>query len=273
MHVVGIGEAGQAALALLRARDVDGLVQHVPMHLFLPRHPQRDLHDWRHADAARSLARSAADEIASLTERAPLVVLVAALDEPVGAGAAPVVAAALRREGSTAVVAMCPGSSGPMKPSATLALRCLAERADSIVMSPSTSIADLARSVRLVLGPAESDLIGVDRDEFRVMHSQGGRRGFVAWGRASGHSRGRVAARKAFDALAHVSWRARAIFGRIVGGPDLRLPEVHEAVEALAVLAGDATLICSASIDGSLGDVVNVGVVALGVDDPRGEMP
>lgn len=277
IHVVGVGHTGRSGIRRVRRENADGLAKHVPMHaVHLSRDGSREREDaWHMADWARALARGVLPDLEAATSTAPLVVLVVGLDEPLGAGAAPVLAQALRRGEDATVVAVCV-EPAPNEPTAALALRCLAEHADTVILVPSSSppsrSLDLARHVALVLGPAECGIIGVDIDEVRMIDRQGGRRAFAGWGRVTGKARGRLAVAAALGSLERVAWRAQATFARIAGGTDMRFKDIQDAFDELAREARDRDVVCSAAIDCALGVEVSVGAVLLGVEDLRGRM-
>ena len=125
--MVGIGKAGGNVIGQLRARDRSADTEHIPMHALLL-DSELGLLD---PDIARAAARKAIPELLSDLGSPRFVVLAASLDEPAGAGGAPVVAEMLRGEGID-VVAVVQGEDST--PGAALALRCLSEHVGSVIL-------------------------------------------------------------------------------------------------------------------------------------------
>lgn len=293
MQVLGIGRAGVAAVERLRDSDCGGLIEEVPMHILDPWHDgapalEGGLMDGAEdADLARVAARRALPALLETIGEPPVVVLLAALRDPFGAGAAPVVAKALRERGID-VVAVVDRSDLPAARSALatedLALRCLAEHAGSVVLVGATGRSmgtssgpdlgdELAQPARVLLAPREQGLIGLDLDDVRqYVLAQQGRIARFGSGLSGGPSRAPEAMRQAMGSLHSPALdRARAFFVRIAAGRYLLLSEISAAIEALQLVARDRTIMFQGVVDDWLDGELTVGLVAAGCESAREE--
>lgn len=114
-------------------------------------------------------------------------------------------------------------------------------------------------------------LINLDFADVRTIMSEGGA-ALMAVGRAAGDDRARQAADQAITSglLDITIDGARGILFSITGGPDLTLFEVNEAAAIIKDSAHpECNLIFGAHIDESLGDEVNITVIATGFERSR----
>ena len=245
-------------------------------------------------EIGRRAAEEDAGRIARAVAGADLVFVTAGLGGGTGSGAAPIVAASARDQGSlvVAVVTKPFGFEGSQrKRIADTAAAELAEQVDALVvvsndrvadvLAEDVSVADAFRVVDDVLLQAvkgiidliaSPGLINVDFADVRsVMKSAGP--ALIGLGRGAGEHRAIEAARQAIASplLESSIDGARGILFNVSGPPDLRLSEVRLAADAIRERADvDANLIFGASFNEALGGDVLITLIATGLEPYQG---
>lgn len=224
-----------------------------------------------------------------LIRSATVVLVVAGLGGGTGTGAAPVIARIARDEGalSLAVVTLPLLAEGQVHTrNAEEGLAALSRHADTVLTIPGENLRrdgllDALREANQGLVHAVkaigdsitgSGLVGFDLDDFRAITKDGGH-GRLGVGRARGPGRVLRAVELALSSplLGGFSVTdATGVLLRFVGGTDMKLREVSEAVAVLRERTGDAVEIqFNATIEEALGDEVELSLIATGFDQKR----
>jgi cell division protein FtsZ len=239
-------------------------------------------------EVGRRAAEEDSHRIADAIRGADMVFITAGLGGGTGSGAAPVVAAIAREQGTLTlgVVTKPFGFEGARRREvADAAADELRQRVDALVVIPNdrvravveqtTPILDafqivddvLRQSIQGILDVITMPgLVNLDFADVRAI-LEGGGDTVMGVGRASGEQRALVAAREAMSGplLEGSINGARSILFNVAGSTSLSLFEVTEAAEAIRAAADpDASVIFGASFDESLDDDVRVTVVATG---------
>jgi len=245
-------------------------------------------------EIGRRAAEEDAGRIARAVAGADLVFVTAGLGGGTGSGAAPIVAASARDQGSlvVAVVTKPFGFEGSQrKRIADTAAAELAEQVDALVvvsndrvadvLAEDVSVADAFRVVDDVLLQAvkgiidliaSPGLINVDFADVRSVMKNAGP-ALIGLGRGAGEHRAIEAARQAIASplLESSIDGARGILFNVSGPPDLRLSEVRLAADAIRERADvDANLIFGASFNEALGGDVLITLIATGLEPHQG---
>ena len=248
-----------------------------------------------HAELGRKAALESEEALAELLDGAEMVFLAAGLGGGTGTGASPVISRIARERANAltvAVVTLPFKFEGKRRMSvAKDGLAALRAEADIVLVIPNDRLLtvssrtvsmveafQLADSVLVDVIQGISDLIthagliNVDLSDVRtVMEYRGG--AVIGKGVASGEDRLISAADKAIHnpLMGSVDLSgAKGILVHVMGGPDLALMEVHEAMEAIANLAGrDANVIFGATTRADLGGDVSVVLIVTGLEEPE----
>jgi cell division protein FtsZ len=235
------------------------------------------------------------DKIRESLEGADMIFIAAGLGGGTGTGAAPVIAEAAKALGALTVAIVTKPFNFEGKRRRRIAeegLKELADKVDSLIAIPNqrlisvverqTSFVEsfkMADEVLLHGLKSISDLVTVpglinlDFADVKTIMSERGM-AFMGIGIASGEDRAKEAARKAISSplLEDISISgARGLLINIAGSSTLSLHEVDEAVSLIQQEAHDdedSNIIFGAVIDDSLGDKIQITVIATGFDRP-----
>ncbi len=235
-------------------------------------------------------AQESSDEIAELLQGADMVFVTAGMGGGTGTGGAPVVARIAREMGAltVGVVTKPFGFEGGRRAKlAQAGIDRLRENVDTLIVIANDrllQIVDRKASMRdaflvaddllrqgvqgisdLIMG---TGLVNVDFNDVRTIMGNGGS-ALMAIGHGQGESRAVDAATQAInsDLLDVRIDGAKGVLFNVKGGGDLSLYEVTEAAEVIRqVVDQDANIIFGAAIDESLGDEVQITVIATGFD-------
>ena len=233
-------------------------------------------------------AEESRDEILDVVRGAEMVFITAGMGGGTGTGAAPLVAEVAREAGALTVGFVTKPFSfegGKRAEQANEGIAQLRQRLDTLIVIPNDRLLDISgpevtveeafRSAddvlrqgiqgisELITLPGEINLDFADVR--RVMHEAGP--ALLAIGRASGEDRATEAARAAVSSpLLDVSIEgATGVLFNVTGSRNLTLLELNAAAQVIAdVVAPDAEIIFGTAIDPSLGDEVQVTVIATG---------
>lgn len=232
------------------------------------------------------------DEIKKVLRGADLVFITAGEGGGTGTGAAPIIAEVAREAGALTIgIVTRPFSFEGTKRNiqAEEGIRRLREAADTViivpndrllqVVDPGTSLLDafavaddvLRQGVQSICDLINlTGLINLDFADVRTIMSGAGS-ALMGIGTASGENRAIEAATSAIcSPLLETSIQgARGILLNIKGGSDVALHEANEAAQVVAEAAAeDANIIFGTVVDESLGDTIQVTVIATGFDQP-----
>jgi len=301
--VVGVGGAGTNAvdrMISVEIPDVDFLVLNTDAQALERSDAQqriclggprtRGLGAGGNASAGAAAAELSTEEIARALEGSDLVFIAAGMGGGTGSGAAPVVAKVARAAGALTVgVVTRPFSFEGFRRRqvADQALSELEKHVDTLIVVPNDKLlAFTSEKVTLdiafriaddvlrqgIQGIAEiitrPGLINVDFADVRRILGYGGM-GLMSIAQAKGPERAIEAAQSAIanplidsDSIAG----AKGILINIIGGPDMSLIEAGQAVEYITERASeDAEVIFGSAIDNSMGDKLQLTLVATGV--------
>jgi cell division protein FtsZ len=241
-------------------------------------------------DVGRAAAEEDAEWIGKAVAGADLVFVTAGLGGGTGSGAAPIVAGIAREQGALTigVVTKPFGFEGSQRARvADAAAIDLAGKVDALIVVPNDRVSDVPASeasldeafaaVDDVLAQAVDgiiDLIGtpglinLDFADVRSVMKDAGP-ALIGTGRGSGQHRAADAARQAIASpLLEARFEgARGILFNIAGPADLRMTEIREAADEIRKHADrEANIIFGASFSGSLGEDVQVTLMATGLD-------
>ncbi len=248
-----------------------------------------------HAELGRKAALESEEDLAELLDGAEMVFLAAGLGGGTGTGASPVISRIARERANALTVAVvtlpfkfegkrrmsvAKGGLAELRGEADIVLvipndRLLTVSSRTVSMVEAFQLADSVL-VDVIQGISDlithAGLINVDLSDVRtVMEYRGG--AVIGKGVASGEDRLISAADKAIHnpLMGSVDLSgAKGILVHVMGGPDLALMEVHEAMEAIANLAGrDANVIFGATTRADLGGDVSVVLIVTGLEEPE----
>ena len=233
------------------------------------------------------------DKIRESLEGADMIFIAAGLGGGTGTGAAPVIAEAAKALGALTVAIVTKPFNFEGKRRRRIAeegLKELADKVDSLIAIPNQRLISVVeRQTSLVESFKMADevllhglksiselvtvpgLINLDFADVKTIMSERGM-AFMGIGIASGEDRAKEAARKAISSplLEDISISgARGLLVNIAGSSSLSLHEVDEAVSLIQQEAHDdedSNIIFGAVIDDSLGDRIQITVIATGFD-------
>ena len=233
------------------------------------------------------------DKIRESLEGADMIFIAAGLGGGTGTGAAPVIAEAAKALGALTVAIVTKPFNFAGKRRRRIAeegLKELADKVDSLIAIPNQRLISVVeRQTSLVESFKMADevllhglksisdlvtvpgLINLDFADVKTIMSERGM-AFMGIGIASGEDRAKEAARKAISSplLEDISISgARGLLVNIAGSSSLSLHEVDEAVSLIQQEAHDdedSNIIFGAVIDDSLGDRIQITVIATGFD-------
>ena len=233
------------------------------------------------------------DKIRESLEGADMIFIAAGLGGGTGTGAAPVIAEAAKALGALTVAIVTKPFNFEGKRRRRIAeegLKELADKVDSLIAIPNQRLISVVeRQTSLVESFKMADevllhglksisdlvtvpgLINLDFADVKTIMSERGM-AFMGIGIASGEDRAKEAARKAISSplLEDISISgARGLLINIAGSSTLSLHEVDEAVSLIQQEAHDdedSNIIFGAVIDDSLGDRIQITVIATGFD-------
>lgn len=290
IYVVGVGGGGTSAVSKLLKRDIFG-VSYIVVDTdgaSLPEaYPANQIQMTPDGAGLESLR--------SALYRADLVFVVAGLGGHTATTLAPAVAA-IAREQRTLVLALVtlPFSfEGVRRVNAARAGAALLQKhVHTLITIPNDRLLELAgdelpffqtyrlaeevwyQSIQGINGLVNvPGLVNVDFADVKAIMANGGS-AVIARGRACGPGRARQAALQATRSslLGATIDGARGVLFNIAAGPDITLAEVREAASVIRTRAhSDATLIFGTAVDVSLGDEMEITVIATGCDEQAGQ--
>jgi cell division protein FtsZ len=306
LKVVGVGGGGCNAINTMIACNLEGVefisantdVQalknsRAPVRLQLGEALTKGLGAGADPHIGKNAALEDIDKIRESLEGADMIFIAAGLGGGTGTGAAPVIAEAAKALGALTVAIVTKPFNFEGKRRRRIAeegLKDLADKVDSLIAIPNqrlisvverqTSFVEsfkMADEVLLHGLKSISDLVTVpglinlDFADVKTIMSERGM-AFMGIGIASGEDRAKEAARKAISSplLEDISISgARGLLINIAGSSSLSLHEVDEAVSLIQQEAHDdedSNIIFGAVIDDSLGDRIQITVIATGFD-------
>ncbi len=289
IKVIGVGGAGSNALDRLVLdgsvnvdlvacnTDVQALAGSVATQkIQLGRHVTRGLGAGGDPELGYSAAEEAADEIRSVVDSVPLVIVCAGLGGGTGSGAAPLIVKTAREQNSLVLVcATLPFSFEGKRRSqqAQEALRAIQQYADAVMCFENDRMGELilpeagiheafsgadhivSQSVRAIIDLVNRrGLIHLGFDDLLSALRNHDSRCLFGYGEASGRGRGKEALTQALKNplmdRGSLLGQASNILVNIVGGHDLTLSEVQLVMEELAQHIGEQTqLLFGAAVD------------------------
>lgn len=245
-------------------------------------------------EVGRDSAEEDNERIARLLEGSNMVFVAAGMGGGTGTGAAPVVARIAREMGILTVGVVTKPFSFEGKKRMDIAnagIAELTEYVNSLVVIPNEKLLPtLGKAVTLqdafsaandVLRSAvqgitdimvRPSLINVDFADVRTVMLERGK-AMMGTGRATGEHRAREAATRALSCplLEDIDMKgARGILANITAGSSIMLTEHMEVGELINEIASpDATIVIGTAIDESMGDDLQVTVVATGLEPPK----
>jgi len=306
LKVVGVGGGGCNAINTMIASNLEGVefiaantdVQalknsRAPVRLQLGETLTKGLGAGADPHIGKNAALEDIDKIRESLEGADMIFIAAGLGGGTGTGAAPVIAEAAKALGALTVGIVTKPFNFEGKRRRRIAdegLKELADKVDSLIAIPNQRLISVVdRQTSFVESFKMADevllhglksiselitipgLINLDFADVKTIMSERGM-AFMGIGIASGEERAKEAARKAISSplLEDVSINGvRGLLINIAGSSTLSLHEVDEAVSLIqqeAQDAEDSNIIFGAVIDDSLGDKLQITVIATGFD-------
>jgi len=306
LKVVGVGGGGCNAINTMIASNLEGVefiaantdVQalknsRAPVRLQLGETLTKGLGAGADPHIGKNAALEDIDKIRESLEGADMIFIAAGLGGGTGTGAAPVIAEAAKALGALTVAIVTKPFNFEGKRRRRIAdegLKELADKVDSLIAIPNQRLISVVdRQTSFVESFKMADevllhglksiselitipgLINLDFADVKTIMSERGM-AFMGIGIASGEERAKEAARKAISSplLEDVSINGvRGLLINIAGSSTLSLHEVDEAVSLIqqeAQDAEDSNIIFGAVIDDSLGDKLQITVIATGFD-------
>lgn len=306
LKVVGVGGGGCNAINTMIASNLEGVefisantdVQalknsRAPVRLQLGEALTKGLGAGADPHIGKNAALEDIDKIRESLEGADMIFIAAGLGGGTGTGAAPVIAEAAKALGALTVAIVTKPFNFEGKRRRRIAeegLKELADKVDSLIAIPNQRLISVVeRQTSLVESFKMADevllhglksisdlvtvpgLINLDFADVKTIMSERGM-AFMGIGIASGEDRAKEAARKAISSplLEDISISgARGLLINIAGSSSLSLHEVDEAVSLIQQEAHDdedSNIIFGAVIDDSLGDRIQITVIATGFD-------
>jgi cell division protein FtsZ len=306
LKVVGVGGGGCNAINTMIASNLEGVefisantdVQALknskaPVRLQLGETLTKGLGAGADPHIGKNAALEDIDKIRESLEGADMIFIAAGLGGGTGTGAAPVIAEAAKALGALTVAIVTKPFNFEGKRRRRIAdegLKELGDKVDSLIAIPNQRLISVVdRQTSFVESFKMADevllhglksiselitvpgLINLDFADVKTIMSERGM-AFMGIGIASGEDRAKEAARKAISSplLEDVSINGvRGLLINIAGSSTLSLHEVDEAVSLIqqeAQDAEDSNIIFGAVIDDSLGDKLQITVIATGFD-------
>lgn len=245
-------------------------------------------------EAGKRAAEETLHDIMEHVEDADIVFLAAGLGGGTGSGALPVIAKALKERGILTIAVVTKPFDFEGKKRAAIAdeaAKILKQYVDTLIIMPnqnllnvvdaSTSMIDAFNLINAVLGQSVKSIseiitkpghINVDFADVRTIMKD---RGLAIMGtaRASGEDRALEATLAAISSplLENMNMRgSRSVLLNITGSKNLSLHEISQAASVIYDQADpDAQIILGSVIDNSLGDDVQVTIIATGFEDAQ----
>ena len=238
-------------------------------------------------------AEESRDEIAAALEGTDMVFVTAGMGGGTGTGAAPVVAEIAKEMGilTVGIVTKPFWFEGPQRgKNALLGIENLKDAVDTLVVIPNDKLLALAENKTSLVDSfkiadeilrqgvqgisdliSKPGLISLDFADVKTI-MKGTGYAHMGIGRATGENRAHDAAAKAINSplIETTITGAKGIIINVTGGSDLGIMEIQTASELVNEAAdNDANIILGALIDESLGDEIQITVIATGFDSGR----
>jgi len=233
-------------------------------------------------------AEESRDEIAQALENADMVFVTAGMGGGTGTGAAPIVAEVAKEMGilTVGIVTKPFWFEGATRAkNAAAGIECLKDAVDTLVVVPNDKLLELAEKKTALTESfaiaddvlkqgvqgisdliSRSGLISLDFADVKTIMKNAGY-AHMGIGKATGETRAHDAALKAINSpLLETSIAgAKGVILNVTGGADLGILEIQEASELVTQAADpSANIILGAIIDETLGDEIQVTVIATG---------
>ena len=238
-------------------------------------------------------AEESRDEIAAALKDTDMVFVTAGMGGGTGTGAAPVVAEIAKEMGilTVGIVTKPFWFEGPQRgKNALLGIENLKDAVDTLVVIPNDKLLALAENKTSLVDSfkiadeilrqgvqgisdliSKPGLISLDFADVKTI-MKGTGYAHMGIGRATGENRAHDAAAKAINSplIETTITGAKGIIINVTGGSDLGIMEIQTASELVNEAAdNDANIILGAMIDESLGDEIQITVIATGFDSGR----
>jgi cell division protein FtsZ len=303
IKVVGVGGGGQNAVNRMIEEGIVGvefiavntdaqalMSSNAPQRLRIGDKLTKGLGSGGDPTMGKRAAEESNEEIVEVIKGSDMVFITAGMGGGTGSGAAPVIAGIAREAGALTIgVVTRPFTfeGAARRRSAEAAIEEMVKSVDTLITIPNDRLLQIVdKKVGLnqafrfaddvlrqgIQGISElitiPGLINLDFADVRSIMQDGGP-ALMAIGRAAGENRAKEAAEKAIHSpLLDVSIDgARSIIFNIRGGDEMALYEVHEAAEVVRANAHpEANIIFGAVIDPSMGDELQLTVIATGFE-------
>lgn len=311
IKVVGVGGSGGNAINTMIHFGLEGVefitvntdAQALKVNLAAQKIPigasvTRGLGAGADPERGRKSAMEDASQLKSLVSGADMVFVTAGMGGGTGTGAAPVIAQLAREEGALTVGVVTkpfPFEGRQRMRRADAGIEALSEHVDTLITIPNEKLLGLAdedltfveafRKADEVLYQAvkgisdlitQDGIVNVDFADVRTVMCNMGR-ALMGTGMAKGEGRARIAADQAVTSplLDNISVQgAMGVLINVVGGPDMKMREVHEAASHIQEQAHeDANIIFGASIDETMAEALKVTVIATGFEELSASQP
>jgi len=310
IRVIGVGGGGQNAVNRMIEEGIIGVefiaVNTDAQALMLSNAPQRirigdkltkGLGSGGNPTVGQRAAEESKEELTEIIKGSDMVFITAGMGGGTGSGAAPVIASIARELGALTIgVVTRPFTfeGAARRRSAESAIEQMVKNVDTLITIPNDRLLQIVdKKVGLnqafrtaddvlrqgIQGISElitiPGLINLDFADVRAIMQDGGP-ALMAIGRASGDTRAREAAEKAIHSpLLDVSIDgARSIIMNLRGSEEMSLFEVHEAAEVVRANAHpEANIIFGAATDPSMGDEIQLTVIATGFERMKQQDP
>lgn len=310
IKVIGVGGGGQNAVNRMIEEGIQGVefiaVNTDAQALMLSSAPQRlrigdkltkGLGSGGNPEVGQRAAEESHEEVSEMIKGADMVFITAGMGGGTGSGAAPVIAAVAREMGALTIgVVTKPFTfeGSQRRRTAESSIEQMVKNVDTLITIPNDrllQIVDKKAGLNVAFRTADDvlrqgiqgiselitipGLINLDFADVRSIMQDGGP-ALMAIGRGAGEGRARVAAESAIhSALLDVSIDgARSIIFNIRGGEEMSLFEVNEAAEVVrANTHPEANIIFGAVVDPSMGDELQLTVIATGFERTRQQDP
>lgn len=304
IKVMGIGGGGNNALNHIARSGLVGVefvgantdmahlqTSEADVRVVLGKELTRGLGAGADPDVGMKAAKESREEIRQLLDGADMVFLTAGMGGGTGTGSTPVIAEVAKEMGVLVVAVVTrPFSFEGRKRlmQAKAGIENLKDKVDALIVIPNdklleisdckTALCDAFRLADDVLRQAvqgvtdlifRPGLVNVDFADVRTVMSNAGS-AIMGIGEAEGEGRAEVAARSAINSplMETQMAGAKGVLFNVTGGPSLGIHEINEAANVITEAADeDATIIWGNVVDPSMGEKIQITVIATGFSE------
>jgi len=304
IKVMGIGGGGNNALNHIARSGLVGVefvgantdmahlqTSEADVRVVLGKELTRGLGAGADPDVGMKAAKESREEIRQLLDGADMVFLTAGMGGGTGTGSTPVIAEVAKEMGVLVVAVVTrPFSFEGRKRlmQAKSGIENLKDKVDALIVIPNdklleisdckTALCDAFRLADDVLRQAvqgvtdlifRPGLVNVDFADVRTVMSNAGS-AIMGIGEAEGEGRAEVAARAAINSplMETQMAGAKGVLFNVTGGPSLGIHEINEAANVITEAADeDATIIWGNVVDPSMGEKIQITVIATGFSE------